>query len=108
MSEKMPDVWVEAGLWKDDDPRMRPLAVMGATRATTLCTERYVPAARLASAQETIRRMQAVVDAAKLLTDNAEEYDCDGLGLFAQHGWWEPLHDALAILAETAPEKGEG
>ncbi len=44
---------------------------------------------------ERLAYVEPIVTAARNLVDNAEEYECDGLGLFAQHGWWEPLHDAL-------------
>ena len=44
---------------------------------------------------ERIAYLEPIFIAARNLVDNAEEYECDGLGLFAQHGWWEPLHDAL-------------
>lgn len=44
---------------------------------------------------ERIAYLEPILIAARNLVDNAEEYECDGLGLFAQHGWWEPLHDAL-------------
>lgn len=39
--------------------------------------------------------VEPIYRAARELVDNAEEYECEGLGLWAQHGWWEPLHDAL-------------
>ncbi len=44
---------------------------------------------------ERIAYLEPIRIAAQELVDNAEEYECDGLGLWAQHGWWEPLHDAL-------------
>lgn len=44
---------------------------------------------------ERIAYLEPIFIAARNLVDNAEEYECDGLGLWAQHGWWEPLHDAL-------------
>lgn len=44
---------------------------------------------------ERLAYVEPIVTAARNLVDNAEEWECDGLGLFAQHGWWEPLHDAL-------------
>ena len=44
---------------------------------------------------ERIAYLEPIRIAARNLVDNAEEYECDGLGLWAQHGWWEPLHDAL-------------
>ncbi|MBK7082341.1 MAG: hypothetical protein IPH55_16990 [Betaproteobacteria bacterium] len=44
---------------------------------------------------ERLAYLEPIFIAARNLVDNAEEYECDGLGLFAQHGWWEPLHDAL-------------
>ena len=44
---------------------------------------------------ERIAYLEPIFIAARNLVDNAEEWECDGLGLFAQHGWWEPLHDAL-------------
>ena len=44
---------------------------------------------------ERIAYLEPIFIAARNLIDNAEEWECDGLGLFAQHGWWEPLHDAL-------------
>lgn len=43
-------------------------------------------------------KLRAVAKAAAQLCDNVEEYDCDGIGLFAEHGWWEPLYDALEAL----------
>ena len=51
-----------------------------------------------------IERLRVVVQAATQLCDNVEEWECDGLGLFAQHGWWEPLHDALEAMDEAAHE----
>ena len=44
---------------------------------------------------ERIAYLEPIFIAARNLVDNAEEYECDGLGLWAQHGWWEPLHGAL-------------
>lgn len=52
--------------------------------------------------RERIATLEAVEKAARELRDNAEEYDCEGLGLFAQHGWWEPLHDALDAIDDRA------
>lgn len=69
--------------------------------ATTSCGHpTYVPAEFAREQERQITLLRAVVVAAKELRDNAEEYDCDGLGLFAQHGWWEPLHDALEELGK--------
>lgn len=44
---------------------------------------------------ERLAYVEPIVTAARNLVDNAEERECDGLGLWAQHGWWEPLYDAL-------------
>ena len=49
----------------------------------------------LAAARSRISYLEPIFIAARELVDNAEEYECEGLGLWAQHGWWEPLHDAL-------------
>jgi hypothetical protein len=49
-------------------------------------------------------KLQAVAKAASQLCDDAEEYECDGLGLFAQHGAWEPLHEALEALNDPPPQ----
>lgn len=58
--------------------------------------------ARTVNTQEAkLQLLRAVRVAAQALCDDAEEYDCDGLGLFAQHGAWEPLHDALEALHEA-------
>lgn len=46
-----------------------------------------------------LTRLEAVARAASQLSYAAEEWECDGLGLFAQHGHWEPLHDALESLS---------
>src|SRR5574343_1785452 len=46
-------------------------------------------------------RLRKIEDAARELVANVEEYDCDGLGLFAQHGWWEPLHEAMERADEA-------
>jgi hypothetical protein len=46
-----------------------------------------------------LARLEAVALAAKQLCADAEEWECDGLGLFAQHGSWEPLHDAIEALS---------
>ena len=51
---------------------------------------------------ERIAYLEPIFIAARNLTDNAEEWECDGLGLWAQHGWWEPLHDALDPDSENA------
>ena len=51
---------------------------------------------------ERIAYLEPIFIAARNLTDNAEEWECDGLGLWAQHGWWEPLHDALDLDSENA------
>ena len=59
-----------------------------ATRIHQVIAERDALAARIAY-------LDPIFIAASNLVDNAEEYECDGLGLWAQHGWWEPLHDAL-------------
>jgi len=46
---------------------------------------------------ERIAYLEPIFIAARNLTNNVEEWECDGLGLWAQHGWWEPLHDALDL-----------
>ncbi len=48
-------------------------------------------------------RLQAVAKAAAMLRDDAEEWQCDGLGLFAPHGSWEPLHQALEAMHSIEP-----
>ncbi|MBK9704812.1 MAG: hypothetical protein IPO75_15970 [Betaproteobacteria bacterium] len=53
---------------------------------------------------ERIAYLEPIFIAARNLVDNAEEYECDGLGLFAQHGWWEPLHDALDLDGSAAAD----
>lgn len=42
--------------------------------------------------------LRKVVTAVKALHDNAEEWECDGLGLWAQHGFWEDVFDAIEEL----------
>lgn len=51
--------------------------------------------AEVARQDERIAYLEPIYKAAKELTDNAEEWECEGLGMWAQHGWWEQLHDAL-------------
>ena len=53
---------------------------------------------------ERLAYLEPIFIAARDLVDNAEEYECDGLGLFAQHGWWEPLHDALDLDGSAAAD----
>jgi hypothetical protein len=48
-----------------------------------------------------VNKLDAIRSAAQALCDAAEEWECDGLGLFAQHGAWEPLHDALEAEKEN-------
>ena len=55
----------------------------------------------VAALEPHIVALRKVVDAFKELHANAEEWECDGLGLFAQHGWWEAVDEALDALKET-------
>lgn len=48
-----------------------------------------------------IDRLEAIRTAASALICEAEECECAGLGLFAQHGWWEPLHEAIERADEA-------
>ena len=58
----------------------------------------YVPA-NFARAQEMqIYALSRVVQAFKELHDNAEEWECAALGLFAPHGWWEAVYEAMETL----------
>lgn len=56
---------------------------------------------------ERLAYLEPIFVAARELVDNAEEWECDGLGLFAQHGWWEPLSDALDPDGSEADDKGQ-
>lgn len=47
-----------------------------------------------------VQALRKVVTAVKALHDNAEEWECDGLGLWAQHGFWEDVFDALEELED--------
>lgn len=43
--------------------------------------------------------LRKVAQAFKELHDNAEEMECEnGLGLWAQHGWWEAVDEAMEDL----------
>lgn len=53
--------------------------------------------AEVARQDERIAYLEPIFVAARDLVDNAEEWECNGLGLFAPHGWWEPLNDALDL-----------
>lgn len=45
-----------------------------------------------------INALRKVVQAYETLRSEAEEWECDGLGLFAQHGWWESVDEAIDLL----------
>ena len=45
-----------------------------------------------------IYALSRVVQAFKELHDNAEEWECAALGLFAPHGWWEAVYEAMETL----------
>jgi hypothetical protein len=60
--------------------------------------------AALAQPAVDLRLLQNIAKAASALCDEAEEVECEnGLGLWAQHGQWEPLHEALETIS-AAPE----
>ena len=48
-----------------------------------------------------IDRLEAIRTAASVLICEAEEWECDGLGLFAQHGYWDALHEAMERADEA-------
>ena len=48
-----------------------------------------------------IDRLEAIRTAASELICEAEEWECDGLGLFAQHGYWDALHEAMERADEA-------
>lgn len=55
----------------------------------------------VAALEQHIVALRKVVHAFKELHANAEEWECDdGLGLFAQHGWWEAVDEAIDALGE--------
>jgi FtsZ-binding cell division protein ZapB len=55
--------------------------------------------ARTVNAQEAeLQALRKLAQAYETLRAEAEEWECDGLGLWAQHGWWEPVDDAMEGL----------
>jgi hypothetical protein len=59
--------------------------------------------ARTVNAQEAeLQALRKFAQAYETLRAEADEWECDGLGLFAQHGWWEPVDEALEALAPNA------
>ena len=42
--------------------------------------------------------LRKVVQSYETLRAEAEEWECDGLGLWAQHGWWEAVDEAIEAL----------
>ena len=63
--------------------------------------------ARTVNVQEAeLQALRKVAQAFKELHDNAEEWECDGLGLWAQHGWWEAVDEAMEALVPNAEVTG--
>ena len=63
--------------------------------------------ARTVNAQEAkLQALRKVAKAYETLRSEAEEWECDGLGLFAQHGWWEAADEAMDEL-DALREQGE-
>jgi len=56
-------------------------------------------AEKLHDAETELLKLRKVAVAFKELHDNAEEKECDGLGRWAQHGWWEAVDEAMEALA---------
>jgi len=55
--------------------------------------------ARTVNTQEKeLNALRKVAQAYETLRSEAEEWECDGLGLFAQHGWWEAVDEAMDLL----------
>jgi len=50
---------------------------------------------KLHDAETELLKLRKVAVAFKILRDNAEEKECDGRGLWAQHGWWEAVDEAI-------------
>lgn len=48
----------------------------------------------VAELEPEISALRRVAKAFKELYDAAEEWECDGLGMWAQHGWWEAADEA--------------
>ena len=59
----------------------------------------YVPSDFARALERELAALRKVVQAVKELQDNAEEWECDGLGLWAQHGWWEAVDETMEALA---------
>ena len=56
--------------------------------------------ARTVNTQEDeLQALRKFAHAYETLRAEAEEWECDGLGLFAQHGWWELVDEAFEALA---------
>ena len=58
----------------------------------------FVPAEFSRQQEREINALRKVVQAYETLRSEAEEWECDGLGLFAQHGWWESVDEAIDLL----------
>ncbi len=71
------------------------LAAMQPTPSIIMPEQDWELLQQIQTLNERLAYVEPIVTAARNLVDNAEEWECDGLGLWAQHGWWEPLHDAL-------------
>jgi len=54
--------------------------------------------------------LRKVVQSYETLRAEAEEWECDGLGLWAQHGWWEAVDEAIEarMALDNAGEKEAG
>lgn len=62
--------------------------------------------ARTVNTQEAeLQALRKVAQAFKEMHDNAEEWECDGLGLWAQHGFWEAVDEAMEALAPNVRAK---
>jgi hypothetical protein len=60
--------------------------------------------ARTVNTQEAeLQALRKVAQAYQTLRAEAEEWECDGLGLWAQHGWWEEIDEAMDAMEALAP-----
>ncbi len=60
--------------------------------------------ARTVNTQEAeLQALRMFAQAYEKLRAEAEEWECDGLGLFAQHGWWEAVDEVMDAAAAVAP-----
>jgi hypothetical protein len=101
--------WVKTGaarvanVYVDSMPT-QPTAEIERLRAINLqyVTTSSTYRAELENERAEVEALRKLAVAARLLVGDAEEWDCDGLGLFAQHGSWEPLSEALEELDDAA------